>query len=509
MFIKVLILVLFFGTMAGIGIYARRHVHGVGDFVLGGRTMGPWLSAFAYGTSYFSGVVFIGYAGQFGWGYGVSATWIGLGNALIGSLLAWVVLGRRTRIMTRHLQASTMPEFFEKRYGGKAIKIVASAIIFVYLVPYSASVYKGLSGLFSEAFGVDYLYCIVGMALLTGIYVVLGGYVATAISDFVQGLIMLGGIAAVIAAVLSGQGGFMAAITKLSLIPSESAATAGQLGAYTSFFGPDPLNLLGVVVLTSLGAWGLPQMIHKFYAIKDEKAIKTGTVISTVFALIVAGGSYFNGAFGRLYVESPASVGGFDGIVPAMLTGQLPDLLVGIVVVLVLSASMSTLSSLVITSASTFTLDFVKGRIVKDMDEKSQMRFIRWMCVVFIALSVLLAINPGSLISALMSLSWGVMGGAFLAPFLYGLFWKGATRAGLWACFALGVGLPTANAIFAFMPPTNAGAAAMLLSLLVCPLVSLVTPKPDHLMVDYAFTCYDEVVTVQEKYVLIDEDKID
>ena len=445
MFIKVTLLLLFFATMAAVGVYARRKVRSVGDFVLGGREIGPWLTAFAYGTSYFSGVVFIGYAGQFGWAYGVSATWIGIGNALIGSLLAWVVLGRRTRIMTRHLRSSTMPEFFQKRYESGAIKIVASIIIFVFLVPYSASVYKGLSGLFSQAFHIDYMYCIWGMAVLTALYVILGGYLATAINDFVQGVIMLIGIAAVIAAVLNGQGGFMEAINRLSQIESETAATANQLGAYASFFGPDPLNLLGVVILTSLGTWGLPQMVHKFYAIKDERSIKTGTVISTIFALVVAGGSYFNGAFGRLYVADPASVGGYDGIVPAMLSGQLGDFLMGVVVLLVLSASMSTLSSLVITSSSTFVLDFVKGRMVKNMPEKRQMLLIRVMCAFFILVSVLLAVNPGQLITSLMSLSWGTLGGAFLAPFLYGLFWRRTTRGGVWAAFARSVRMRRIN----------------------------------------------------------------
>ncbi|MDO4547330.1 MAG: sodium/solute symporter [Clostridia bacterium] len=507
MLIKVSVLVLFFLTMVLIGIYARRSVKSVGDFVLGGRNVGPWLSAFAYGTSYFSGVVFIGYAGQFGWAYGVSATWVGIGNALIGSLLAWVVLGRRTRIMTRHLQASTMPDFFEKRYAGKNLKVISSIIIFVFLVPYSASVYKGLSGLFSQAFNIDYTYCIWGMAILTAAYVILGGYMATALNDFIQGLIMLVGITAVVISVLNGQGGFIEAIGKLSQIPSESAATAGHLGSYSSFFGPDPLGLLSVVILTSLGTWGLPQMVHKFYAIKNEKAIKTGTVISTVFALIVAGGSYFNGAFGRLYVDNPASVGGYDGIVPAMLSGQLGDLLMSIVVVLVLSASMSTLSSLVITSSSTFTLDFIKVHFDKNMPEKKQMLWIRFMCAAFILLSVLLAINPGSLITSLMSLSWGALAGSFLAPFLYGLFWKRTSVAGVWASFAIGVGLSGGNAIFAWMSPITAGAVSMIASLVICPIVSLVTKKPDRQMVESAFSCYNEVVSVPEKYVLVPDEE--
>ena len=361
--IKIVLLVLFFAVMVAVGVYSRKHATSVDGFVLGGRSVGPWLTAFAYGTSYFSAVVFVGYAGQFGWKYGLASTWIGLGNAIIGSLLAWVVLGRRTKVMTQHLNVKTMPDFFGERYGSKALKITASAIVFIFLVPYTASVYNGLSRLFGMAFNIPYTYCVLGMAAFTAVYVILGGYMATAINDFIQGIIMLGGIIGVIGAVLSGQGGFIQAIRKMAEIPSDVPVTMGQPGAFTSFFGPDPLNLLGVVILTSLGTWGLPQMIGKFYAIKDEKAINTGTVISTLFAVVISGGCYFLGGFGRLFdnasIYDEAGNVVFDSIVPYMLS-TLPDILIGIVIVLVLSASMSTLASLVLTSSSTLTLDFLK-----------------------------------------------------------------------------------------------------------------------------------------------------
>ena len=178
--IKLTLLIFFCALMIAIGILTRRRTHGVDEFVLGGRTVGPWLTAFAYGTSYFSAVVFIGYAGQFGWKYGIASTWIGIGNALIGSLLAWVVLGRRTRLMTKHLAASTMPDFFGKRFDSRNLKIISSIIIFVFMIPYTASVYTGLSRLFSMAFHIDYAYCMIAMAVLTAVYVILGGYVATA-----------------------------------------------------------------------------------------------------------------------------------------------------------------------------------------------------------------------------------------------------------------------------------------------------------------------------------------
>ena len=501
--IKVAMLIIFFAVMAGVGVYARRHTSSVDGFVLGGRSAGPWLTAFAYGTSYFSAVVFVGYAGQFGWKYGIASTWIGIGNAVIGSLLAWVVLGRRTKIMTQHLQSRTMPDFFGERYGSKALKVAASMIVFVFLIPYTASVYNGLSRLFEMAFNIPYTWCVIAMALFTAVYVILGGYMATAINDFIQGIIMLIGIVAVIAAVLSGQGGFMNAISEMSQIPSDVPLTAGQPGAFTSFFGPDPLNLLGVVILTSLGTWGLPQMIGKFYAIKDEKSINTGTVISTVFAIVVSGGCYFLGGFGRLF-DGPAVYDAsgaviFDSIVPHMLS-ELPDILIGIVVVLVLSASMSTLSSLVLTSSSTMTLDLLKDNVIKNMSEKKQIITMQILVVFFLVVSVVIALDPPTFIAQLMGISWGALAGAFLAPFMYGLYWKGVTRAGVWAGFISGVGITVANMFIGFIDsPINAGAVAMAAGLVVVPVVSFITPNPDKEKIDEIFACYDEKVTISRK----------
>ncbi|MFR7439997.1 MAG: sodium:solute symporter family transporter [Lachnospiraceae bacterium] len=501
--IKLTLLIVFFAVMVGVGLYSRKHTASVDGFVLGGRSVGPWLTAFAYGTSYFSAVVFVGYAGQFGWKYGIASTWIGIGNAVIGSLMAWVVLGRRTKVMTQHLGCKTMPDFFGERYGSKVLKIMASAIVFVFLVPYTASIYNGLSRLFEMAFHIPYAYCVAGMAVFTGIYVILDGYMATAINDFIQGIIMLIGIVVVIAAVLSGQGGFLEAIRKMAEIPSDLPVTMGQPGAFTSFFGPDPWNLFGVIILTSLGTWGLPQMIGKFYAIKDEKSINTGTVISTLFACVVAGGSYFLGGFGRLfdsseiYDETGSVV--FDSIVPHMLS-SLPDLLIGIVVVLVLSASMSTLASLVLTSSSTLTLDFLKDNVMKNMSEKKQIRWMQFLVVFFIGLSVWIALDPSTFIAQLMGISWGALAGAFLAPFLYGLYWKRVTRAAVWASFITGVGITVSNLFLHYIAsPINAGAVAMIAGLVVVPFVSIVTPKPEAKTVEQIFACYEETVTITKK----------
>ncbi len=482
MAVKIGIIFIFVCVVIGIGIYARKHTKSVDGFVLGGRSVGPWLSAFAFGTSYFSAVIFIGYAGQFGWKYGLSAFWIGVGNALLGSLLAWWVLGPRIREITQRLKATTMPEFFGKRYHSKALRVASAAIIFVFLIPYTASVYNGLSRLFGMAFGLPYEVCVIGMAVVTCIYVVLGGYMATVLNDFVQGIVMLLGIVAVIAAVLAGQGGFSEAIISLSQIPAEGSS---MNGAFISMFGPDLFNLLGVVILTSLGTWGLPQMVSKFYAIKSGPAIKQGAIISTVFAFIVAGGSYFLGGFARLFGDEIAfSAQGtpiYDSIIPTMLSG-LPDILLGIVVVLVLSASMSTLSSLVLTSSSSLTLDLLKDNVIKSMSDRSQIVWMRGLIVVFVVISAALALvqytSTITFIAQLMSISWGALAGAFLGPLLWGVYSGRISKAAVWASFIVGVGLTVSNMFIGFIDsPINCGALAMLLSLVVVPLVSLVTPS--------------------------------
>ena len=525
MVVKIILLIVFFAVMIGVGWYCRKSAAGVQGFVLGGRNVGSWLTAFAFGTSYFSAVIFVGYAGQFGWKYGMSATWIGLGNALIGSLLAWRILGRRTRLMTQYLQSATMPDFFGQRFGSTALKVAASVIVFIFLVPYTASLYNGLSRLFGMAFGIDYTWCVVGMAVLTGAYVLLGGYMATAVNDFIQGIIMLVGICAVVMAVLNGNGGFSEAVARLSQLPSEAAPNLN--GAFVSFFGPQPIYLLGVVLLTSLGTWGLPQMVGKFYAIRDEAAIRKGTFISTFFALIVAGGCYFLGGFGRLYGSAieytAAGTPVYDSIIPSMLA-SLPDVMIGVVIILVLSASMSTLSSLVLTSGSTLTLDIISPAVSrggKTMKESSQLLCIRLLVLFFIIVSSVLAIvqakSSVTFIAQLMGISWGALAGAFLAPFLYGLYWKRTSPAAVWASFIVGVGVMcgcmygtfTGHTFLNpyFSSPINAGVLAMLLGLVVVPIVSVLTPVKNKEAVKGMFACYNRTVIVRASTSLRDDEE--
>ena len=423
---QIIILIVYLLFLVGIALFTVKKTKTTDDFMLGGRKIGAWMSAFAYGTTYFSAVMFVGYAGKFGWLMGVSATWIGIANALIGTFLAWKLLAKPTRQITHKLNSATMPDFFLKRYQSSGLKIASAVIIFIFLVPYCASVYQGLGYFFESVFNIPYEYCMIGMAVFTALYLLMGGYIATAMTDFVQGIIMIGGVILMVVFVLAAPqvGGLFAGLEKVG--------TQAGVSFVTPFGSPQTIVLLiSLIILTSLGTWGLPQMVHKFYAIKDESAIKKGTVISTLFALLVGGAAYFVGTFGRLFLsEVPAA--GMDAIMPEMMKASLPPILLGLILVLILAASMSTLSSLVLVSSSSISMDLIKGIIKPKIKEKTTMAWMRILCAVFVIISLVIALMRPAAIVTLMSYSWGALSGCFLAPFLLGVKWKGMTKKGAW-----------------------------------------------------------------------------
>ena len=439
-----LIFGVYMAVILAVALITRRKSTSVEGFMFANKGVGGWLSAFAYGATYFSAVVFVGYAGKFGWNFGLSAVWIGIGNMIIGTLAAWLVLANRTKVMTAKLGARTMPEFFEKRYESKYIKLFAALTIFVFLLPYSASVYQGMGYIFEAALGIDSMWCILILAALTAAYLFLGGYFAT-----IQGLIMIVGIVVTVFMLLDlpqmnwGEGlGALFADPDLTLIPNPVTPEGG------TFLDNQLFNIIILVCLTSFGMWGMPQSIHKFYAVKDKAAIRKGAVISTVFSAIVGCGAYFMGSMITRFV-SEVPDGNFDRLVPTMLVENLPSALLGLIIVLLFSASMSTLAALSLSSSSTVTVDFYKGYVRKTAPESNLNILIRVLCLVFVAVSAVLAIVEIDAIVSMMSLSWGAIAGCFMGPYVYGLYSKKANKAGAYASiifsllltFALIVGL--------------------------------------------------------------------
>lgn len=436
-----LIFGVYMAVILGVALFTRRKAKGVDGFMFAGKGVGGWLSAFAYGATYFSAVVFVGYAGKFGWNFGLSAVWIGIGNMLIGTLAAWILLGKRTKTVTAALGARTMPEFFEKRYESKYIKLVAALIIFVFLLPYSASVYQGMGYIFEAALGIDAVWCILILAGLTAVYLFLGGYFATSITDFIQGVIMIVGITVTVFMLLGnpavnwGEGlGELFADPNLTLIPNPVTPEGG------TFLDNQLFNIIILVCLTSFGMWGLPQSLHKFYAIKDDAAIKKGAVISTLFSAIVGCGAYFMGSMVTRFV-SEVPDGNFDKLIPTMLVENLPSALLGLIIVLLFSASMSTLAALSLSSSSTVAVDFYKGYLRKSAPENNVSILLRVLCLVFVAVSAVLAIVEVDAIVSMMSLSWGAIAGCFIGPYIYGLYSRRANKAGAYASIAFSIAL--------------------------------------------------------------------
>ena len=497
-------------AMALIGCFSYGKSKTLDGFLIGGRNIGAWVTAFAYGTTYFSAVVFVGYAGQHGWNIGIGSIWIGIGNAVLGCLLSWILFANRTRKMTKKLGAKTMPEYFEKRYDSKSMKILAAIIIFVFLVPYSAAVYKGLGSLFSVVFpGVETWVWMLIIACLTAVYLVVGGYVATAYTDLVQGIIMIVGVVCLIVAVLShenvgGMAGLIENLKNFESVPGDpNPITGDQL---TDIFGGSSFKFLCFnIMLTSFGTWGLPQMIGKFYAIKDTAAIKRGTVISTIFCVIIGCGAYLIGSTSRLILGGQLPEGGVDSVIPAVLmevlgNGTLGIILLAIIMILLLSASMSTLEAVVLTSASAVAVDLIPSVRKKSTKPETQMLLTRILCLVFVACSFIFATQNIPIIVSLMSFSWGVVSGCFIGPYIWGLFSKKITKIGAYAGILGGlltVGgatlyiTLTSNFAAAAKASPEMGVSAMLVSMIIVPLVSAFTKNKDEKRVDEIFECYD------------------
>jgi len=509
----------------GVGVWGMKKSQTLGDFFIGGRSLGPWVSAFAYGTSYYSAVMFIGFAGQLGWGFGLDVLWISAGNTFLGCLLAWFVLGYRTRRMTQKLGVMTMPEFFDRRLDAPMLKIFAAIIIFIFLLPYSAAAFTGLAYLFKITLGIDFVYALLGMCLVTAIYLILGGYHAITLNDFIQGMVMLVG-SIIMFVILTGKvGGITEAVSTIQT----------NYPIHLDHKLPPWYIIAGATFMTSCGVWGLPQMVQKFYAIKDEKQILRAALVTTIFSFIVVFVGYFNGSMMHIFYEKPAIVStpeeaanyelalqntgnvrdengkiipipapfmtnedgsqklkngqpiiAYDELVPRLLKAQLPAALMAVIVVLVLSATMSTLSSLILVASSAIAIDLYKEHAHVDDSSHKPLYLIRFLNGLFILISALLALFKFSFIVALMSVSWGAVAGAFMAPYLYSLYWKRLNKQGVAAGMVTGLTLNLV--LFALgVNSTLAATLAILVPFAVIPVVTLLTPEPNPETVKLAF----------------------
>ena len=480
----------YIALMIVIGVTQGRKAKSIADLTVGGRNAGAWLSALSYGTAYFSAVMFVGYAGGTGKAYGLWGILAGLGNAVFGSWLAWRVLARRTRDTAYRLKIKTMPQYLEKRYSSERMRLAACVIIFIFLIPYSASVYKGLASVADVLLGIDVNICMIIIAVVAALLLVFGGYLVQARADFLQGIVMMFGVTLLIICVIR--------CDKVGGVQGLVEYANSDLGL-PKLNGSQWVSLWATVLMTSFGTWGLPQMIQKYFGLKDDKQAKKGILISTFFAFLVAGGGYFIGSLCYRFF-TPETLPAQDYIVPEMLkASQLPSVLMGIVLVLLIAASVSTLCSITLTASSTFTIDFI-GHFKKDMSVKKSSFTIKLLCVIFIIGSYVIA-NTDTPILDMMSYSWGIISGSFLAPYVVALYWKKMNTKGAWAGIIGGFVIAIIPAAAKVMTNFTANetvvmlagkgpvfaCAAMLASLALCFAVSAATKSTNEKETDFFY----------------------
>ncbi len=473
MTIKIIVIALYALMIIGVGIAGMRKTKSFSDFFLGGGNVGPWMTAFSYGTAYFSAVVFIGFAGKVGWGFGYSGIWIGVINALIGVLGVWAFMGWKIKKVSTEMKIHTMSEFLEKRYNSPFMKLMAGIAIFIFMVPYSAAVFIGLSYLFQSSFpGIEYWHAVVFMGVFTTIYLVLGGYKSMTMIDTIFGMIMTLGVIMLFGFTIQEGNGLANITSTLSNINPDLTKAIGPPGWWPLF---------SLVFLTSIAPFAMPQLVQKFYAIKDRKAVKIGMIASTAFALLIGCIAYFLGSTTRFFLTPENSAHIFnngqpnvDALMPELLTRIIPDSLSIIILLLILSASMSTLAALVLISSSSVTKDFYAGFINKNTSDKKLTTLMRFSSAFFVLLSVIIALIKPDSIVAILGISWGAIGSTFLGPFVWGLFNKNMNKFG--AISSALIGLSTCIGLYIWgMPSPQAGTIGMIVSLLINPLFSFIS----------------------------------
>jgi len=468
--IKTSVMIVYALMIILIGLLGMRKTRSFSDFFLGGGNIGPWMTAFTYGTAYFSAVLFIGFAGKVGWGFGYSGLWIAVGNALLGVLGVWWLLGPRIKAMSLEYKVHTMAEYFDARYDSKFLKLFAALSIFVFFVPYSAAVFMGLSYLFQATFNIDYTLALIFMGGFTAIYLVLGGYRSMTMIDVVFGIIMTVGVLILFGSTLNAAGGLGNITEALANINPKLTEAIGPPGWWPLF---------SLVFLTSVAPFAMPQLIQKFYAIRDNRAIKIGMFASTFFAILVGGIGYFTGATTRFFLtpeNAPAAFNNgapiFDALMPELLTNLIPEALSVLILLLILSASMSTLAALVLISSSSIVKDVYAGFINTRVSDKNLTLLMRVFSAVFVIISVIIAYYRPSTIVAILGISWGAIGAVFLGPFIWGLFTKRVNKVGAIASSVLGLG--TCLVLYGMdMPSPQAGTIGMIVSLVINPVFSI------------------------------------
>jgi SSS family transporter len=420
------VLILYLAVLATVGIVTSRRLRSSSDFAIGGRSIGPWVTALSFVAAYFSSVLIIG-GGGFGYKFGLATLWIGATNVLIGCTLAWIILGKRIRRLTEETDSMTVSEFLGKRYRSPSIMVFSAAIIFLFLIIYNVSVVKGMANAIQVLMEVPYVAGVLISGIIIVFYVSIGGYFAVVWTSFIQAWIMIAGLLLLTAVTLSRVGGLSAAAQRLEAIDPGYVATPGLWGW---------AGLASFCLVVSLGTWGMPQLVIRFYSIKNTKVLRVGTVVVTVGAAIALL-PYLNGAIARIFHPDLASP---DLAIPTLTRSVLPPIGGAIFLAGVIAAGMSTFAGVLIITSSSLVRDIFKHALGRALVPSRELALARRASALVGVVSILIALRPPGLILVLTAFAWAVIASTNLWPLLFGIYWRRTSRAGTLASMIAGAG---------------------------------------------------------------------
>lgn len=423
MLVYVIVLVVYLGLLVAIGVVTSGRSRNAGDFAIGGRSVGPWVTALSFVAAYYSSVVIIG-GGAFGWKFGLSTLWVGAGNVLIGTTLAWIILGRRIRRFTENLDAMTLPGFFSGRYASPETRIFSAAATALFLIIYNVSVLKGMANSFEVLMDLPYWAGVVISGTVILFYTAVGGYLAVVYTSFVQALVMIAALVLLTFMSLQKVGGMAALADKLNTVDPGLVNTPGVWGW---------AGLISFTLIVSLGTWGMPQLLVRFYSIKNDKMLRLGTVIVTIGAS-VALLPYLNGAVARVLVPQLDSA---DQAIPALTALVLNDWGGALFLAGVVAAGMSTFAGVLIIISSSMVRDVWITGLGRQLTPGAELKANRIMSLAVGLISLLIALKPPALVLVLTAFSWAVIASTNLWPLLFGLYWKRTSaKATFWSMIA-------------------------------------------------------------------------
>ena len=484
-------------VVIGIGVvFAKRANKDTEAYFLGGRTLGPWVSAFSAEASDMSGWLLMGLPGLAYWSGLASAGWTAIGLA-IGTYLNWLIVSKRLRRYSVKVDAITIPDFFSRRFheDKRVLMTIASVMIIVFFTPYAGSCLMACGKLFSQLFGADYNTMVIAAALFVLTYTFLGGFLAESTSDFMQAVVMILALVLVVVLGIGAAGGLSVVIENAKGIPGflslvTSANPTGEAANGAALFG-EASKYTGLAIASAmawgLGYFGMPQVLLRFMGIRAEHELKRSRRIATVWVLISLTTAVAIGIIGRVLYSDAYMVygsGNTENIFILMSTKLLPPLLAGLVCAGILAAAISSSDSYLLIPASAVSKNVWQGLIRKNASEKETMWVSRIVLVLITIFAIFVATGKNKVIFTIVDFAWAGFGAAFGPLMLFSLFWKRTTYAGAIAGMVAGGGmvfvwnffiskLGGVWSIYELLP-------AFIFSCIVIVVVSLLTKKPSE-----------------------------